>query len=331
MNCRELERLLEDFLGGNLTADLNQAAAEHVAVCPACAELISLVKKNRDALVEVDGPELTTAILDRTSGSPCGRAQELLSDLVQDRLAGDDSFLVRQHLQHCRECAALEQTLAWLVPLLPSLGQVEPDPSFTTAVLGATSRRRFPRPTLDELGERWRAWWQGVLARPRFALEAAYIGTMLVVLLCGTPLSPLREVPTRALQLVQAGPTQMVSVFSPDSPTLLGELGRLGDSAWQATGGRADQAARRLGAGLQSRWQRTRTARDGLRDHSRQLGRSVLSLDLVGTTLQLRAMGNDCRNLWRSWRGDAEINGGPKKNHAASEPAGADSRQSVQE
>ena len=45
----------------------------------------------------------------------------------------------------------------------------------------------------------------------RFSLEAAYIGMVLLIALCGTPVSPLRQAPQKALEVVQASPSIMTT------------------------------------------------------------------------------------------------------------------------
>ncbi len=328
MDCRQWENLLDDYLNGSLAADQRSAAEAHLDVCPACAALLAMVQKNRDALAEVDRPDLTAQILARTSGSACGRAEELLGDLVEGDLPADDAHLVRSHLEHCQQCAALERTLTWLVPLLPDMGRVEAGPAFTGDVLRATTRRYIPR---SAWRGRLRDWWQGVLARPRFALEAAYVATMLLVLLCGTPISPFREASSRALQVVQAGPAQVTATLSLESPLVPSEVGRLVAGAWQATGGQVGRSAHQLSSGLSSRWRRTNDARGNLWDHIGQCGHAILSLDMVGATLQLREAGNDVRHIWQSWRGEGGRGTEVKKNRSASEPSASPSRQPLQE
>ena len=122
-----------------------------------------------------DDPALTEAILERTSGSPCVRAREQLGDLTDGRLAATDTELMRLHLGHCRPCAALADTLAWLAEELPAMATLEPDDAFLADVLRATSRRPAPRPVaalerpapgwIDLAAARLIGWWTAVLAR----------------------------------------------------------------------------------------------------------------------------------------------------------------------
>lgn len=115
-------------------------------------------------------PELTRAILARTSGDPCLRLQGLACDFVDGALEAEQASLVRLHLGHCGACSALVEALASLRIDLPALAQVDPGPWFTQAVLRATRHQPI----------RWSAdlrdlWWR-LMHRPRIALETAYLG-----------------------------------------------------------------------------------------------------------------------------------------------------------
>ena len=91
-------------------------------------------------------PDLTRAILARTSGNPCRRLEVLACDFVDDSLDAAQARLVRLHLDHCEACSALVGALATLRATLPTLAQADPGPGFTQAVLRAT--RQVP-PTGD--------------------------------------------------------------------------------------------------------------------------------------------------------------------------------------
>ncbi len=119
-------------------------------------------------------PDLTRAILARTSGDPCRRLEALACDFVDDSLDAAQARLVRLHLDHCEACSALVGALATLRATLPTLAQADPGPWFTQAVLRATRQYRPqeiapPDPSLRDL-------WRRLMHRPRIALEAAYLG-----------------------------------------------------------------------------------------------------------------------------------------------------------
>lgn len=174
-------------------------------------------------------PDLTRRILARTSGSACGRAEELLGARWDGALAAGDRELLGAHLERCAACRELALILDRLQPLLPGLAEREPGPAFTARVLARTvgsqpvedprqlaadgslapggpssgSRRGRSGPlerAALALQERLRRAWQ----RPRFALEAAWTVAALAALLVWGPLAP-RGVPEQASVLVRAG------------------------------------------------------------------------------------------------------------------------------
>ena len=154
MDCRVWEELLDDYLAGKLPPAQRRAAEEHLAACPDCRELLDTVRGNLGSLQAPVAEDLTDAILARTSGPACPRAEEQLCDLVSGALAAGEAQLVRAHLEHCRRCQALAVTLRWLLPELREMGEVRPDAAFTADVLRATAplrRRAGQRAHIDLL------------------------------------------------------------------------------------------------------------------------------------------------------------------------------------
>ncbi|HEX4826267.1 MAG TPA: zf-HC2 domain-containing protein [Candidatus Polarisedimenticolaceae bacterium] len=130
---------------------------------------------------EHDDPELTAAILARTSGPVCGAARDQLCGVADGTLDSIDAELVGRHLEGCAECAALAEALASMRRELPRLFGDHPDPAFLQEVLDrTTARNRTPR-----LAERCRAAARRLLDRPRIALEGAFVGAVLLVLPVG--------------------------------------------------------------------------------------------------------------------------------------------------
>ncbi|MEW6321655.1 MAG: hypothetical protein AB1635_11290 [Acidobacteriota bacterium] len=74
---------------------------------------------------------------------------------------------------------------AALLSDLRALADEDPGPAFTARVLAATSRRPAPRRAYDA----WVRRWNALVARPRFAFEAAYALTLCLVLASANPLS----------------------------------------------------------------------------------------------------------------------------------------------
>ncbi|HJW73697.1 MAG TPA: hypothetical protein VJ486_12790 [Geothrix sp.] len=128
-------------------------------------------------------PDLTAAILARTSGPACARLRALACDLANGSLAGDDLLLAEGHLAHCPACQTLVRTLFETGRVLPAFAQVAPGAAFTASVLALTQPRRPVQPP-DHLREAWSRF----IRRPRAALESAYLATAAGLILTQMPL-----------------------------------------------------------------------------------------------------------------------------------------------
>ena len=159
--------------------------------------------------------DLVASILRATSGSPCRAAEEGLPDLVDGALDAVDVELVRGHLERCAPCTALERALLEVRRALPQMAEVDPGRAFTEAVLARTSRAP---------ARRWVAAFQALLLRPRFALEGAYLGSVVLVGLLWLPGLPLRNLPARASHAV----TATTEKLDTGAATVTGEAERLG-------------------------------------------------------------------------------------------------------
>lgn len=157
-------------------------AWEHVHACRRCRALLALVRGETDVLESEAGDDLARAILHRTSGTACFEAQERLCDCVEGTLGADDQEIVSLHLAHCASCSGLAETLVELGKTMPGMATLEPDARFTGDVLRATARVCRIRPKYN-----LRTWWNQLVRRPRFAWEAAYVGTLLLLLTLGNP------------------------------------------------------------------------------------------------------------------------------------------------
>lgn len=157
---------------------------------------------------------LTQAILARTSGGGCGAARDRLCDFADGALAAFDRDLIAGHLDHCPACAALAAALAEAAEVLPSLATLAPRVNLVPGVLSATSRR-VVEPTL---ADRVAAWLSRVADRPRFSLEAAYVLTVLLLVVFGNPVSAFKEASFRvqprvnAVSSVVAGPVERLRI-----------------------------------------------------------------------------------------------------------------------
>ena len=267
VTCRTFIESLDDLLEGRLGPADRQAAQEHLGSCRECRDLRSLVV---DASAPVAPPaDLLGAVLARTSGPACGSARERLCDHVDRLLAPPDEDLVRMHLDVCGECAGLAATLARLATDLPPLAEMEPGARFVPDVLVRTSRR----PALsDAWTARFAGVWRRLAYRPRIALEGAYAGAIILVMLFGTANAPFADVPRRGIALVRSAQESLPA-------------------------GAAVEEVPRIRTEVVSRWTRTKAeitnrARDltgGLRRGSAAIGES-LKKDL-GTVWNMLASG----------------------------------------
>jgi len=183
--------------------------------------------------------KMIKGVLERTSGSPCGRARELICAQAGDTLEKVDTVLLAGHTAHCPACRSLATVMAWMPKPLLELAEIDPGEAFTAAALKNMLpwRQRVAR-RLRNCGEEWAS----LVRRPRFAWEAAYIGATIIGLLFAAPISPLRNVPGEALRLAQANPVQaLVEVSRRQLPMTMVEWS---DAAWAATGGRAGSITR---------------------------------------------------------------------------------------
>ena len=264
--CRDVEQCFDSLLSGRLNAGLRARIERHMESCPSCRDLAE-VAGAIGAHDVTDAPDLTTAILSRTAGDPCDRARELLCDLVDGTLDPAQTELVRGHAKRCAPCGRAAAVLETLAIEMPRMAVVEPDPKFVrdvmTATLGPDGRWRL-------MAARLAARWAALVTRPRFGLEAAYVGAMLLFALFALPFSPLHGVPERLLALTDQG-----SAAVADASSAVGQVPErvavLGDRAWDATGAQGVASLRNARRDLNSRYERTEPARQSFRENSTRL------------------------------------------------------------
>jgi len=169
-----------------------------------------------------DDERLTDAILAATSGKSCARCHERLLAFDSGGLRAAERELVELHLEHCEECREMAEALAWMKDIFPTMAEEEPGEACTAAILARTSLAPHGiaglwKSAVQRLGllvsapvsifAAARERWQGALRRPLFPLEAAYVATLIVVLLAGTPISPFHSVAKESLHWLK-GETQ---------------------------------------------------------------------------------------------------------------------------
>jgi len=182
LDCREFDQVLEALVEGRLARGVSVAVRAHLERCDRCRELLALAEAPESSPVD-----LAPAVLARTSGPSCGRAREMLGDVPSGSLSPLDAALVRSHLSGCTECAGLAGVVSELTRDLPLLAEIDPGEAFTRAVLARTGA---PRGVAGR-GAAWLAAWRQIVLRPRFALEAAYVLTAVVLIVFGVPSAPV--------------------------------------------------------------------------------------------------------------------------------------------
>ena len=248
-DCGVFAERLDDLLEERLDAGALREAEEHLRMCARCRELRAAAA---GALLDmtIEPPAgLAEAVLRRTSGPTCQSAHDRLCDFADRALEHDDEGLVRMHLNGCVECAALSRALAHLKVDLPALAEMEPAPGFLNDVLSRTASSRGRRSTpiawtpgivAPDWAGRIAAGMRRLVRRPRFAWEGGYIGALFLILLFGTPGSPLAGIPGEALSLVRTNPIAMVRE-SADAVTP--RLKYRMQSFWQTTSGTVAMAS----------------------------------------------------------------------------------------
>jgi len=207
MNCLDFESRLEALLDGTVGAEARQDCLVHAEKCFVCGELLAAVVGSNPSTPDESTAHLTRTVLERTIGSACSQAKEQLPAYVDQELTGTDKELLDVHLEGCVDCQKLASTLVALRRDLPSLAEAPVDEQFVSQVLAAT----LPRHTPLQLW--WRSHWSGWVQRPRFAMEAAYVGLLVVILVLGAFSTPVAALTEKGIGLVQPDP-QSPSVWT---------------------------------------------------------------------------------------------------------------------
>ncbi len=193
MDCKSFAKKIMEMETTEGKGFEDRELRRHLLTCPRCEEFM---RNLWSGLPEEDHSNLTQSILARTSGKSCGQASGLMCDLVDDILDDAQAQLVHLHLAHCPECSRTVAVLTELKHALPELAELQPAPGFTRRVLAAL-------PIFEARQPGWkgkvRAWFANLPQRPRFSLEAAYLGTLLILLLFGNPFASLPETSPRLL------------------------------------------------------------------------------------------------------------------------------------
>ncbi len=295
MDCRGFEKRLEQLLIGELPINERARAEVHLDSCARCARLLGVLRGELDDTPDAD--TLVARTLSATVGSACARAETNLCAWVDNELEAADAGLVALHLEHCASCAALATALRALPHDLAVLREIDPGPEFTRAVLERTRRsvaQAAPARRGDWL-ERLRASWQDLLLRPRAAMELATLGCFVLVLLCGMPFSPMREVPRQALSVAQINPVAAATSSAQQLQPLWSDYGA---PAWQRTGARLVDRAGAAAREFADRRPQTVEAWGNVRTHAAEAGSGVWHLDGARVSRAVDALGDDFALLW---------------------------------
>jgi hypothetical protein len=184
MDCSHFAEILADLQEGTLSPDDRSAARAHLAECSVCRGLLEIAGGDIDIIPQGGHDALARSILDRTSGSVCARVESFLWDFIEGELSIEDAHLLSLHLENCPECRSLAEDLVMIQQELPAMAEIDPGESFTRQVVSSTRRLRPYRPTLRD---GFRAWWDRMVQRPRFSLEAAYVGALVLFLIFSIP------------------------------------------------------------------------------------------------------------------------------------------------
>ena len=197
MNCRDFESSLESLIDRRLEPAARDACLLHAESCSACGELLTAVGGLHATDSSLPEEALVGSILTATVGSVCDQAKPLLPSFVDRKLATADRDLVELHLASCDGCRRLSTTLVTLRQELPLMAEVDVDARFTADVLAST----VPTPS------RFRSWltdqWSSWVQRPRFAMEAAYVGVLVLMLVLGAFSTPVAALPQKGVELLQ--------------------------------------------------------------------------------------------------------------------------------
>lgn len=200
MDCLEFEACLESLLDDHLEAAEKEVCLLHAGACPACGELLAVLGHPEPETSNQPADSLVDAVLASTVGSVCGQARDRLPAFVDQELIASQRELIELHLDNCAQCRQLASTLTRLRRELPRLAEAPVDDRFTVQVLAAT----LPRKT--RLTRWWEAHWSDWVQRPRFAMEAAYVGLLVVILVLGVFSTPVAALSQKGVELMQPEP-----------------------------------------------------------------------------------------------------------------------------
>lgn len=184
MNCRDFQLNLPEMLADQLGDSLLLEAEQHLGCCPRC--LVQWTEALTGTQSQPAQAKLASKVLNILQLDVCVAAQDALCEQKPEILALDESLAM--HLETCPDCAALSQVVLQLNHELPALREIQAPIFFTSRVLARTSKQR-PTPNEPSVIQKntWRSLSKRISQRPRFAIEAAYVLSLSLVIAIGTP------------------------------------------------------------------------------------------------------------------------------------------------
>jgi hypothetical protein len=162
----------------------------------------------------------------------------------------------------------------------------------------------LPQPSLASVfSRRMRDLARALVMRSAFPQEAAFVATMLLVLLTATPFAPWPQLPARALGLVQ----EMSAESAPSGEEPAGPVNRAWLAAWQsppalALSRESEEIRRGFVEQLRARWTRTGDDAGQLGGHLLGAGRGVVLFDFETIPPLMVQIGCDLERLWEGLR-----------------------------
>jgi hypothetical protein len=280
MDCSHFAEVLASFQEGSLSLVEQSAAQAHLAECATCHRLLEIARGEIDMLPQAQHDALTYSILDRTSGPACARVESSLWDFIEGDLNADDAHLISLHLENCAECRSVAEDLVLIQQELPEMAEINPGESFAREVVSATRELCLDR-SAGSTG--FRAWWDRMIQRPRFALEAAYIGALVLFLAFSIPFLSLQSVTLDKMSFAAVQPSEKFVV-----------------TAWAGTKTCVSSQVSKIISTVAAKKQDTSEALAGLANGCKSKSTSVLARSAEGIKKWQRDQSIGWLTVWRS-------------------------------
>jgi hypothetical protein len=195
------------------------------------------------------------------------------------------------------------------------MASLDPGPAFTARVLaGTTGRGRIEDPAtaipsgaaglMDRVGR----WWDRQILRPGFAAQVAYAATVILVLLTAVPGAPLKGVPGKALEFVQAGPA-VPPVIRPAMDKASGWVEGRADETVTAARTSVNRRLQKTESSLEQRGDRTAPGRQELQTHVKEMISQVGDGKLGEASYEFLAALQAGSRIWNDWWNDNDDDG----------------------